>query len=163
MALSEKHELFVMAYLKNLNATEAAIEAGYSEKSARVQGSRLLTNADIRARIDELLERRKEKMELDADFVIGRLLEISEMCMRAKPVMKWDYEERQLVETGEYTFDSSGANKAMELIGKHMGMFKEKIEHSGGVTHEHKHDLRKLDPKELAQLENILSKTADTG
>lgn len=40
---------------------------------------------------------------------------------------------------------------------------KQDIEHSGAIAHEHKHDLRKLDPKELAQLEHILAKTADTG
>lgn len=40
---------------------------------------------------------------------------------------------------------------------------KQDIEHSGNIAHEHKHDLRKLDPKELAQLEHILTKTADTG
>lgn len=133
MALSEKHELFVMEYLKDLNATQAAIRAGYSEKTAKQQGSRLLTNADIRARIDELMERRKEKLDIDSDWVIARLIEVSEMSLRAKPVMKWDYEERRLVETGEYQFDSNGANRALELIGKHLGMFKDKIEHSGDV------------------------------
>ena len=40
---------------------------------------------------------------------------------------------------------------------------KQDVEHSGAIAHEHKHDLKKLDPKELAQLEHILAKTADTG
>lgn len=134
MALSEKHELFAMEYIKDLNAAQAAIRAGYSEKTARQQGSRLLTNADIRARIDELMGKRKEELNIDTEFVLSRLVEVSEMCMQAKPVMKWNYEERQLEETGEYTFDSTGANRALELLGKHLGMFKDKIEHSGDIN-----------------------------
>jgi hypothetical protein len=65
--------------------------------------------------------------------------------------------------TGEWRFDSAGANKAVESIGKYLGMFKEKIEHSGAIAHEHKHNLKKLNPKELAELESILTKTSDTG
>jgi phage terminase small subunit len=53
---------------------------------------------------------------------------------------------------------------ALEKIGRHLGMFKDKIEHSGGVNHTHSHDLRKLSPEELKALEQILTKsTADTG
>ena len=48
--------------------------------------------------------------------------------------MEWDYGEQKLVPTGEYQFDSSGANKATELIGKHLGMFKETIKHEGSMN-----------------------------
>ncbi|MNO36208.1 Terminase small subunit [compost metagenome] len=52
---------------------------------------------------------------------------------------------------------------ALEKIGRHLGMFKDKIEHSGGVSHTHSHDLRNLSPEELMALERILAKsTADT-
>lgn len=134
MALSEKHETFVREYMVDLNATQAAIRAGYSPKTAKQQGSRLLTKADIRARIDELQNIRAEKLELDADWVLRRFVAVYDRCMKSEPVMKWDYEARELVETGEYTFDSSGANRSLELIGKHLGMFKEKIEHSGNAN-----------------------------
>src|SRR5690606_26802856 len=100
---------------------------------AEVQGSRLLSNVKVRARIEELQNERKEKLELDAQWVLDKLTEVVSMSMRAKPVEKWDYQERKLVETGEYVYDSNGANKALELIGKHLGMFKDKIEHSGNV------------------------------
>lgn len=133
MALSDKHEMFAREYCVDLNATQAAIRAGYSENTAKQQGSRLLTNADIRARIDELQGKRAEKLELDANWVLEKLTEVVSMSMQAKPVEKWDYNEKQLVETGEYVYDSSGANKALELIGKHLGMFKDKIEHSGNL------------------------------
>lgn len=128
MALSEKHELFVREYMVDLNATQAAIRSGYSEKTAKQQGSRLLTNVAIRTRIEELQGMRAEKLELDADWVLQRLMAISDRCMKAEPVMIWDREERAMVESGEYMFDSNGANKAVELIGKHLSMFKDKLE-----------------------------------
>lgn len=132
--LTEKQKAFVREYLVDLNATQAAIRAGYSPKTATEQGSRLLTNVNVRARIEDLQNQRAEKLELDAEWVLRRLKDISDRCMQAEPVMKWDYEGRKLVETGEYAFDSQGANKATELIGKHLGMFKDKIEHSGDVN-----------------------------
>lgn len=128
MALSEKHEIFAREYCVDLNATQAAIRAGYSENTAKQQGSRLLTNVDIRARIEELQGKRAEKLEIDADWVLKKLVDVTEMSMQAKAVEKWDYEEKRLIETGEYVYDSQGANKALELIGKHLGMFKDKVE-----------------------------------
>lgn len=70
---------------------------------------------------------------VDAAYVVESLLEISQKCQQAKPVLEWNSETRQMVETGEFEFDSNGANKALELIGKHLGMFKDKLEHSGKV------------------------------
>ncbi|WP_028589436.1 terminase small subunit [Paenibacillus massiliensis] len=130
---TEKQETFIREYMVDLNATQAAIRAGYSPKTASEQGSRLLSNVKVRARIDELISARKEKLELDAEWVLNRLMQVANQSMKAEPVMKWDYESRSMVETGEYTFDSSGANKALELIGKHLAMFKDKVEHSGSV------------------------------
>jgi phage terminase small subunit len=136
MALTDKQELFIQEYLVDLNATQAAIRAGYSKKSANVLGHETLMKPYIRARIDELLNARAEKLELTADWVLQRLVAITDRCMKAEPVMKWDPEEKAMLPTGEYMFDSQGANKAVELIGKHLSMFKDKIEHSGslGVT-----------------------------
>ncbi|MFE4569960.1 terminase small subunit [Paenibacillus chitinolyticus] len=134
MALTDKQEAFIREYMVDLNATQAAIRAKYSPKTASEQGSRLLANVKVRARIEELMETRKEKLELDAQWVLNRLMQVANRAMNAEPVMKWDYEERAMVETGEYTFDSRGANQALELIGKHLTMFKEKIEHSGEIS-----------------------------
>jgi phage terminase small subunit len=133
MALTDKQETFIREYLVDLNATQAAIRANYSKNTAQEQGSRLLSNVMVRARIDELLDTRKEKLELDAEWVVNRLMQVANRSMKAEPVMKWDYEERAMVETGEYMFDSRGANQALELIGKHLAMFKDKIEHSGSL------------------------------
>lgn len=125
MALTNKQEAFVREYLVDLNATQAAIRAGYSEKTARQTGAENLSKPYIHARIQELQQQRSEKLELDADWVLNRLKEISDKCMQAEPVTEFNYDTKRLEETGEYEFDSSGANRATELIGKHLGMFKD--------------------------------------
>lgn len=129
--LTAKQEAFVREYMVDLNATQAAIRAGYSEKTSRSIGQENLTKPVILARIQALQAERAKKLELDADWVLRRLKEISDKCMQAEPVMAFDYDSKSMVETGEFQFDSTGANKATELIGKHLGMFKDRIEHSG--------------------------------
>lgn len=51
---NKRHEKFCHEYIKDMNATRAAIRTGYSEKTAKMQGSRLMTNDDIKARVKEL-------------------------------------------------------------------------------------------------------------
>lgn len=131
--MTDKNKLFADHYLVTLNATEAAIKSGYSEKTAKSQGSRLLTNVDIRAYIDERQGKISDELQIDAKWVLKKLVDVVERSLQAEPVMKWDYNERKLMETGDYTFDSGGANKALELIGKTKGMFTDKLEHSGNV------------------------------
>lgn len=127
--LTLKQEQFCQEYLVDLNATQAAIRAGYSADSANEQGSRLLANLKVASRVRELLAGRAARVEVDADWVLRRLLEISDKCMEAKPVMEFDPVNKCMVQkeatSGEllYEFDSSGANKATELIGKHLGFF----------------------------------------
>lgn len=133
MALRAKQELFCCEFVVDLNATQAAIRAGYSEKTAASIGSENLTKPEIRARIEELQKERSKKLELDAEWVLTKLTEVVSKSLQEKEVEKWDYAEKKLIGTGEYVYDSQGANKALELIGKHLGMFKDKIEHSGNV------------------------------
>lgn len=61
-----KQQLFIDEYLVDLNGIQAAILAGYSEKTAGVQASRLLANVNIRARIEELKKTRADRLNLDA-------------------------------------------------------------------------------------------------
>ena len=125
--LNAKQELFCKEYIIDLNATQAAIRAGYSERTARSQGQRLLTNVDILARVKELKDKRADELELDAYWVLSRLKDISDRSMQATPVMEYDHALGEMVETGEYEFDSHGANRSTELIGKHIGMFDPKL------------------------------------
>lgn len=129
--LNQKHELFCLEYIKDLNGTQAAIRAGYSEKTAAEQSSRLLTNVKVRARIEQLKSTRAEKLEIDANWVLERFKSISDRCIQAEPVMVWSAELKSMVHAEDengaklYQFDSTGANKATEMIGKHIGFFAE--------------------------------------
>lgn len=134
MKLNARQEVFCKEYLIDLNATQAAIRAGYSERTAKSQGNRLLTNVDILTRVKELKDKRADELELDAYWVLKRLKDISDRSMQAEPVMTFDPASGGMVESGEYEFDSTGANKATELIGKHIGMFDPKVKHLDGMS-----------------------------
>jgi phage terminase small subunit len=72
-----RREIFVREYLKDLNATRAAIAAGYSEKTARKQASRLLTNVDTQKRIEELTAKKVEKLDITVERVLGELAKLA--------------------------------------------------------------------------------------
>ncbi|TIW56693.1 MAG: terminase small subunit [Mesorhizobium sp.] len=75
--MTPKQEQFVREYLLDLNATQAAIRAGYSERTANEQGARLLANASVKAAIDAAKIKRTDKLEISGERV---LKEISRMA-----------------------------------------------------------------------------------
>lgn len=77
MKLSPKQVRFAQEYLIDLNATRAAIRAGYAQKTARQQGARLLTNVDIQLAIQEAMNGRAERTELTADEVVTEIRRIA--------------------------------------------------------------------------------------
>jgi phage terminase small subunit len=125
--LTIKQEKFAQEYLVDCNATQAAIRAGYSEDTAEQQGCRLLRNVKVLACIEERQKELTAKTELTQEWVLNNLKEVIAKCMQAVEVEKWDYEDKCMVGIGEYVFDSKGANRALELIGKHLGMFKDSL------------------------------------
>ena len=118
MTLALMKQAFVNEYLIDLNATQAAIRAGYSEHTARSQGQRLLTNVDVSSAIQEAYSRRAERVEIDADFVLNGFRENYLRAMQVRPVL--DKDDNPI---GEYVWSGAVANKALEMIGKHLGMF----------------------------------------
>lgn len=76
--LTPKQEQFCREYLIDLNATQACIRAGYEEKTSAQQGSRLLSNAKIQAFVQSINEKRQEKTETDAAWVLRRLRILAE-------------------------------------------------------------------------------------
>ncbi len=112
--LTAKQELFCKEYLIDLNATHAAIRAGYSEKTASVIGHENLSKPYLAEYIAELKAKRNEKIEIDAAWVLKSLKKVHDRCMQEEAV-----KDRDGVPTGEYKFEHSGANKALELIGRH--------------------------------------------
>lgn len=157
MALTDKQELFAHEYIKDLNATQAAIRADYSEKTAYSQGQRLLKNVEIQARVQKLYTERIKRVDIDADYVLQRLVEIDNMDIlnimsedcRLKPLSDWPKVWRQFLTAIDISelFEGSGDDRAMaglikkikwpdkvknlELIGKHIGVgaFSERRDH----------------------------------
>jgi len=125
---NKKHEKFCQEYIIDLNATQAAVRAGYSKNTANEQGCRLLAKSNISARVNELQSKVIKKLELTQEWVLEHLKEIVSKSMQEEEVKKFDYQSKEMLGTGEYIFDSKGANRALELIGKHLGMFTDKLE-----------------------------------
>lgn len=73
--LTPRAALFAVEYLKDLNAAQAAIRAGFSEKGAKVQGSRLLTNVNVQQAIANGMQERAKATKTDAEWVLARLRE----------------------------------------------------------------------------------------
>jgi phage terminase small subunit len=128
VVLSPKRERFCQEYIKSHNATEAAKAAGYSKRSATSQGPRLMENAEVRSRIAQLERPIAKKLAIDTEWVVRRSKEVVERCMQAVPVITKN-EKGELVESGEYQFDSRGANGALALLAKHVGGFTDHLEH----------------------------------
>lgn len=109
MKLTPKQKAFIKEYLIDLNSTQAAIRAGYSEATAKEIGYENLTKPHIKALIDEAMEKRSDKLQLSAEYVLIGLKSIA------------DNVEEQ----------SKDRLKAFELLGKHLKLFTDKVEHSG--------------------------------
>lgn len=125
--LTRRERLFVEEYEMDGNGTQAAIRAGYTpgngNASAAVQASKLLRSAKVsayrRARAIELCR----QLGLSPERIRLHAMDVYRKCMNEKPVMKYDPDTREWVESGEYVIDSKGALKALELLGKPIGAF----------------------------------------
>jgi len=120
--LQENHKRFADKYFETLNASESAIYAGFSEDSPRQAGYQLLQRDDIGNYLSELKAEYSIKAGISKEWVIGRFKNISDRCVQAEPVLISDGNGGWM-ESGEYKFDSSGANKATEMLGKIIGSF----------------------------------------
>ena len=127
--LSNKQELFCKEYIIDLNATAAALRAGYSEKTAKQIGSENLSKLAIQARLRELQAKPLKKLEITAESVLQKFVEIRDRCLQEEPVYN-----KEGNETGEYKFDAANALRANEALGKHLKLFTDKVEHSGEVS-----------------------------
>ena len=122
--MNARQKRFCDEYLIDCNATQAAIRAGYSPKTAKQIGQRMLTNVDLKAYIDEQLERIHNEKTADAQEVLEYLT----------AVMRGQHTEQTLQLIGDgiqkiADIDVSAKErlKAAELIGKRYGMFKDNV------------------------------------
>lgn len=126
--LTPKQEAFVREYLVDLNATQAAIRAGYSPKTAREQASRLLSNVNVMDAISAGKAARAEKLEVTAEQVLQWHIDQYRINAQTYGKTEFDGESRAQVydENGkavQQQVDAPAANKALELIGKHLGFY----------------------------------------
>ena len=123
-ALSIKQRMFCDEYLVDLNGTQAALRAGYSVGCATSQASRMLAMPKIQQYLETKRRKLEIKTEMSAQYVLQNLKDVAERCMSAQPVVNMAGKP-VLDDNGNpvYRFDSAGANKALELIGKHLGVF----------------------------------------
>ncbi len=93
-SLNHRQERFCVEYLVDMNATQAALRAGYAKKTAQHQASRLLGNVGIRRHLREALEERNERVRVKSDWVLKRLGELAEVDIAM--LFDKDYELRPL-------------------------------------------------------------------
>ncbi|PWJ27975.1 phage terminase small subunit [Faecalicatena orotica] len=151
--MTKKQNRFVEEYLIDLNATQAAIRAGYSPDTAKEIGCENLTKPNIRACIDRAMAERSKRTGVNADRVVQELAKIAfvnatEVIDPATATVKEDAlpEDTAAIQSVKVkTFGEDGLEreikmadklKALELLGKHMGMFKDKVELSGTLQTE---------------------------
>ena len=156
MALTQKQKLFIDEYLIDLNATQAAIRAGYSPNNADKIGSELLGKTRVSDAIKTAMAERSKRTGINQDRILMELAKIAlvnpenvvnfdEATIRedALPedlaavasvkVKRFPTKDGEGIEREIKFYDKT---KALDLAGRHLGMFKDKIELSGGLDTE---------------------------
>lgn len=163
MALTARQASFVEHYVVDLNATQAAIKAGYAQKSAAVTASKLLKNAGIEAAIAATKKKQADRLEVKAERVLLELARIAWVDIREAqddkgnwlPLHEWPENIRRAVSSIEYERMITGIAedgthiekvllkkvkfwdkpKSNELLGKHLALFVDlKHQHDVGPT-----------------------------
>ncbi len=145
--LTEKQQRFVDEYLIDLNATQAAIRAGYSVKTADVQGARMLGIVKVQQDISEKMAERSKRTGVNQDRVVMELAKVaflnigdvvddqgkikdsaSEEDLACIESIKYKKSEGDSVSSVEREVKVASKLKALELLGKHLGMWNDKLD-----------------------------------
>ena len=109
---------FVHEYLIDLNGKEAAIRAGYSERTAASQASRLMRDPDVKAYRDALLQEQFDAIGITKHSIAAEVWEIYRKCVQKEPVLEWNSVTKEWEHKGVWTFNVKGALKALDMLGK---------------------------------------------
>lgn len=183
--LTEKQKRFVAEYLVDLNATAAAKRAGYSERTANEQGARLLANVSIQEALHSAIEQRSKRTEITQDRVLEELAAIGFSkatdyatvrgpIVEITPTDQLTEDQKKVVasiEQGNFGIKLKLHDKvkALELLGKHLGMFDrvasadsiptnnllEQIEASTKALEDEEDELREIQPETADQYELV--------
>lgn len=155
--LTPKQQLFVNEYLVDLNATQAALRSGYSEKTAKQMGTENLAKPYIAAAIQAAMNKRANKLEITADRVLEEIAKLAFFDPRkffnadGSPIPIQDLDDDTAMALSGIDvleeFEGSGKDRvfvgytkkfklsdkkaSLELLGRHLKLFTDKIEHSG--------------------------------
>ena len=124
--ISPKEKRFIEELEADGCKAEAALRAGYGKKnkrSAATAASRILAKEDVAEYRMLRAMMIYEEQGISAESIMTETAKVYRRCMQAEPVMIWDPEAKDWVESGEYRFDSKGALKALELMGENVGAF----------------------------------------
>lgn len=152
---NDQHERFCQEYLIDNNGAQAAIRAKFGKKSARSKASQLLTKVNIQDRIAELRVEREKRTQISQDRVLKELAclghsnikdyikHAADGFIQFKDIDKISEEDAKAIESikvnykeGKIEFKLHSKTRTLDMIGRHLGMFTDKIEHSGGITHQ---------------------------
>jgi len=117
--LTDKQKRFCHEYMVDMNGTQAAIRAGYSKKTADVIASENLVKPKITEYLGTLKGKQEQRTEITADSILKRINELAEICLGHKPL---PFDKKKFI------LDASGANKALENLGKTKALFIDKIQ-----------------------------------
>lgn len=148
--LTAKQRAFCREYLVDLNATQAAIRAGYSENSATEIGFENLSKPHIHREVQRMMNERAERVEVTADMVLRELIGIATVDLSEafdefgalKPIKDIPKNVRKAIAGIETLQIGDGAgtvkkvrfwdkNKSLEMLGRHLKLFVDKVEHTG--------------------------------
>jgi phage terminase small subunit len=115
--LTRKQQLFIAEYLVDLNASRAALAAGYSPKTAPWIGQENLRKPTIKAAVEEAHAQKIANAGITAEYVLSSLHEVAEFCKTPRPRYNKD---GAIIGEG---IDSAGATRSLELLGRHLGTF----------------------------------------
>ena len=120
--LNEKQKMFCREYIIDFIGKQAAIRAGYSPRTAEVQASRLLSLVKISEYVQRLMDKRSQRVEIDADDVLRDILDTRTTC--AERMLKTDSDGNEVIDGAAV----NGRNKTNEMLGKHLKLFTDKVE-----------------------------------
>ncbi len=137
--LTPKQQCFIDEYLIDLNASRAAIRAGYSKNSARQIGVENLSKPVIAAAVAMAKRERSGATKVDAEWVLRQAVELHQRCMQEiRPVLNPKTRKQLHDDDGNalFSFNAAAANRALELIGKHVeiGAWKDRVEVSNEIS-----------------------------